>query len=502
MDSSKPFLQNPEQPAASGTQEHDLNTWNGPRMAERLLLDIQYECARNNVDLPWDRIAHRMNPGSSSSAIHHYLWRTRQQLIAEGHLVPPQVGLDGLRAANNGSDARGFVCNPEERVDLTTTGVVGWNDYHYHRLNISDAVDVDAFDVETSKGKKTTKIDFVDDFFPPEADDYTTVALQACPYSVEKNPCAIPANGEDEADIMVNEENPFDDCYEWKDEAKDGGDAAVGAMACTGWDWIEQGDTVSQVDTFAADVATAHARTRQLSVAQQASLQPCGPFFGAAQPRLASMDDPLLEGYSGGLSLNPAHTHNITELSPSYTVHSGAGAAQLAAELGYGQSGEILFSHAVDNFSAFGPVAPCKFLRSEGRPIEVQEGSPTPTTRNPRFGIAKNKSTARPTTPTPKGKQRSGNLRSFMSSFEADEEADLTPRATAISSNWRASSTARTASVEPPRRCGSGSMASAVMQDDLGNRWNDDDDIFHSFPGIGLGGPGKSSPELEDEDES
>lgn len=141
-------------------------------------------------------------------------------------------------------------------VDLTTTGVVGWNDYHYHRLNISDAVDVDAFDVETSKGKKTTKIDFVDDFFPPEADDYTTVALQACPYSVEKNPCAIPANGEDEADIMVNEENPFDDCYEWKDEAKDGGDAAVGAMACTGWDWIEQGD-VSNPDSMRNTAASA-----------------------------------------------------------------------------------------------------------------------------------------------------------------------------------------------------------------------------------------------------
>jgi hypothetical protein len=128
-------------------------------MAERLLLDIQYECARNNVDLPWDRIAHRMSkstfytpssfaafcrecrtntllhapyfaifsfiwvcadksnkdPGSSSSAIHHYLWRTRQQLIAEGQVVPPQVGLGGLRAANNGSDARGFVRDPEER---------------------------------------------------------------------------------------------------------------------------------------------------------------------------------------------------------------------------------------------------------------------------------------------------------------------------------------------------------------------------------------------------
>lgn len=40
----------------------------GPRMAERLLLDIQYECARNNVDLPWDRIAHRMSKFPSSSA--------------------------------------------------------------------------------------------------------------------------------------------------------------------------------------------------------------------------------------------------------------------------------------------------------------------------------------------------------------------------------------------------------------------------------------------------
>lgn len=219
------------------------------------------------------------------------------------------------------------------------------------------------------------------------------------------------------------------------------------------------------MNTFAADnagAATAHARTRQLSVVRQANLQPCGSFFGAAQPRLASMDDPLLEKYNGDLSLNPAHTHNITEWSPSYTVHSGAAAAQLAADLGYGQSAETLFSHAVDNLSAFGPVAPSQFLRSEDRPIEVQEGSPTPTTRNPRLGTAKNKSTARPTTPTPKRKQRPGTP---MSSFEADEEADLTPRATASSSSRRASGTARTASVEPSRLCGSGSKASAVMQD-------------------------------------
>lgn len=30
-------------------------------MAEKLLLDIHYECARNNIDLPWDRIAQRLS---------------------------------------------------------------------------------------------------------------------------------------------------------------------------------------------------------------------------------------------------------------------------------------------------------------------------------------------------------------------------------------------------------------------------------------------------------
>lgn len=37
------------------------NIATGPRMAEKLLLDVQYECAKNNIDLPWDRIAQRLS---------------------------------------------------------------------------------------------------------------------------------------------------------------------------------------------------------------------------------------------------------------------------------------------------------------------------------------------------------------------------------------------------------------------------------------------------------
>lgn len=33
----------------------------GPRMYEKLLLHIQYECARHRVEVPWDHIAHRLS---------------------------------------------------------------------------------------------------------------------------------------------------------------------------------------------------------------------------------------------------------------------------------------------------------------------------------------------------------------------------------------------------------------------------------------------------------
>lgn len=58
-------------------------------MAEKLLLHLQYECARHKANIPWDTVAHRLHPGSSGAAVQQYLNRLRRELIAEGHLVPP-----------------------------------------------------------------------------------------------------------------------------------------------------------------------------------------------------------------------------------------------------------------------------------------------------------------------------------------------------------------------------------------------------------------------------
>ncbi|KOS20527.1 hypothetical protein ESCO_005420 [Escovopsis weberi] len=66
-----------------------LIMWNRPRMAEKLLLHLYYECVRHKVQVPWDAIAHRLRPGSSGAAIMQHLNRLRKDLISEGHLVPP-----------------------------------------------------------------------------------------------------------------------------------------------------------------------------------------------------------------------------------------------------------------------------------------------------------------------------------------------------------------------------------------------------------------------------
>lgn len=53
--------------------------------------------------------------GPSSDAIHEFLRRLRQQLISEGHVVPPQVALGGHRAADNDTDVQGVACSSGDR---------------------------------------------------------------------------------------------------------------------------------------------------------------------------------------------------------------------------------------------------------------------------------------------------------------------------------------------------------------------------------------------------
>ncbi|ROW06427.1 hypothetical protein VMCG_04420 [Cytospora schulzeri] len=486
-------------PAAEKKGQEHLSAWNHPRMAQRLLLDIQYECARNNLDIRWDRIAHRMSPGSSSGDLHHYLRRMRQQLIAEGHVIPPQVGLGGCRAANNGLDARGFVRNVEDRADLTTTGPVGWNDFHHCRHSLADAINAPVS--ETTKDETATKTELSEDDCSHKVDAGTTVALQSRCGVGNKNFCALADSGEDEDEdeVKVEVENPFDDCYECKEEAaQDDGDAVVNEMESTDCDRTQLGDTVSQGGSFAANnaaAATVHPR------AWQTNSHPYGSFYGQAQPWLTSIDDPMLVSYDGGLSFNPAPARSITEWSSSYTVYSGAAAAaQVAAELGYGPTVQSLFSQAVNNPSAFGAVTQSPAPRSENNRTRSQNGTPTPT-RNTQSGAAKKSSATLPTTPTSKRKQSSDTYRS-VSSFEHDDATDITPRASASSSSRGISGNATTSSVKSSRPSSSETVISAAIRGNLNRRWNDDGGLSNAFADIGLGGPGKSNPAPEDEDAS
>ena len=84
-----------------------LTIFLGPKMAEKLLLHIHYECTRHKISLPWDTIAHRLHPGSSGAAIQQHFNRLRRELLSEGHLVPPLGSKPGAGTVD--VEVRGFV---------------------------------------------------------------------------------------------------------------------------------------------------------------------------------------------------------------------------------------------------------------------------------------------------------------------------------------------------------------------------------------------------------
>ncbi|RAL66362.1 hypothetical protein DID88_006031 [Monilinia fructigena] len=69
-----------------------LVSWHRTRMMEKLILHIVFECRRANINLPWDKIAHRLCPASSGAAAQQFINKMRDVLITEGHLVPPPIG--------------------------------------------------------------------------------------------------------------------------------------------------------------------------------------------------------------------------------------------------------------------------------------------------------------------------------------------------------------------------------------------------------------------------
>jgi hypothetical protein len=89
-------------------------------MAEKLLLHLQYECQRGGIPIPWDRVVHRLSPGSSGQSAIQFAMKLREQLILEGHMVPPPVG----RLGQPGPDfTRGYIQSKASRTNWVTRTV-------------------------------------------------------------------------------------------------------------------------------------------------------------------------------------------------------------------------------------------------------------------------------------------------------------------------------------------------------------------------------------------
>jgi len=61
-------------------------------MIEKLMLHLQYEMHRRGIEVPWNEAVHRLSPGSSGQSATQHLNKIRDQLLTEGHLVPPLCG--------------------------------------------------------------------------------------------------------------------------------------------------------------------------------------------------------------------------------------------------------------------------------------------------------------------------------------------------------------------------------------------------------------------------
>ncbi|EHK98895.1 hypothetical protein GLAREA_05581 [Glarea lozoyensis ATCC 20868] len=97
-----------QQPDPNGRfRGRKLVMWHRPRMMEKLMLHVQYECQRQGVQIPWDKVVHRLSPGSSGATAQQHLNKIRDILVGEGHMVPPLIGKLGAPAPPD--TPRGYV---------------------------------------------------------------------------------------------------------------------------------------------------------------------------------------------------------------------------------------------------------------------------------------------------------------------------------------------------------------------------------------------------------
>lgn len=136
-------------------------------MAEKLLLHISYECFRNKIHMPWDAIAHRLHPGSTGAAVAQHFNKVRQDLIAEGHVVPPVANKPG-----NGSsldpEIRGYVRMHPDGPDRDTTRPVKFSEHLPDaKFNLPDSF---GFEDDEEENEDVMNVDGSVDFTDEESE--------------------------------------------------------------------------------------------------------------------------------------------------------------------------------------------------------------------------------------------------------------------------------------------------------------------------------------------
>ncbi|PQE24836.1 hypothetical protein CJF31_00008096 [Rutstroemia sp. NJR-2017a BVV2] len=95
-----------------------------PRMTEKVLLCLQYECLRAGIELPWKKVATRVCPGTSDIAVLQRLVKVRSRMLTEGHLVPPPLH---KRPAKGDRKLRGYI-RDETKDNPRAVRAVGWGE--------------------------------------------------------------------------------------------------------------------------------------------------------------------------------------------------------------------------------------------------------------------------------------------------------------------------------------------------------------------------------------
>ena len=91
---------------------------------EKLLLFLDYECHMQQVQIPWDDIVRRLQPGSSGPCATQMLLKMRERLVVEGHMVPPEKTKPHIKPDPK---VRGFV-RKDPNGDPGVVRVVAWNE--------------------------------------------------------------------------------------------------------------------------------------------------------------------------------------------------------------------------------------------------------------------------------------------------------------------------------------------------------------------------------------